>query len=303
MKRIWFDLARRGTRLAALALLLGGCAMARLERDLDRIGKLALVVGTVEVAADSAGEILVALVRAGPGVARVEDVTRLAPEIRQYAFAVEAGAPWRVAAFADRDGDGAWDPDEPAGQASEAPLVLAAEERRVDLAIRLSAGVPLPAGWDWSVRAASGRIGLPIVAGELVTLDDERFSVESASSGMWEPMRSSLERGLGVYFLEPYDPRRVPVLFVHGIGGSPLDFRATIAALDRGRFQPWVFSYPSGVRLERAAEGLAGLVEGLARERGFSRLVITAHSMGGLVARGAVLKLAERGALASWRSS
>jgi hypothetical protein len=54
--------------------------------------------------------------------------------------------------------------------------------------------------------------------------------------------------GARIQVLEPYDTSRIPVLFIHGIGGTPRDFRAVIDALDRTRFQAWVFSYPPGAR-------------------------------------------------------
>ena len=89
----------------------------------------------------------------------------------------------------------------------------------------------------------------------------------------------------GIYFLEPFEPQRIPVLFVPGIGGTPHDFRPMIAALDRARFQAWVYRYPTGVRLESAARLLRELLAELRRTYRFDALVVTAHSMGGLVAR------------------
>jgi pimeloyl-ACP methyl ester carboxylesterase len=92
--------------------------------------------------------------------------------------------------------------------------------------------------------------------------------------------------GAGIYFLEPYDPKRIPVLFVHGIGGTPRDFQNMIESLDRSRFQVWVFHYPTGLRLPAVARILRSLVDDLHRKHGFDALFITAHSAGGLVSRG-----------------
>jgi len=89
----------------------------------------------------------------------------------------------------------------------------------------------------------------------------------------------------GIYFLAPFDPQRIPVLFVPGIGGSPHDFQPVIAGLDRTRFQAWVYRYPTGLRLESAARLLGELLAELRRTYRFDALVVTAHSMGGLVAR------------------
>jgi pimeloyl-ACP methyl ester carboxylesterase len=94
-----------------------------------------------------------------------------------------------------------------------------------------------------------------------------------------------LASGASIHQLEPYDPARIPVLFVHGIGGSPRDFRPMLDALDRERFQAWVFQYPTDLRLHLAAHDLGRLLAKLQFEHRFASLIIVAHSMGGLVAR------------------
>ena len=43
------------------------------------------------------------------------------------------------------------------------------------------------------------------------------------------------------------------MLFVHGAEGYPQQFAKLIEGLDRTRFQPWFFFYPSGARLEAVA--------------------------------------------------
>jgi predicted esterase len=120
--------------------------------------------------------------------------------------------------------------------------------------------------------------------GDLATLDDERFRPAAGKLGLWQPVDFALKYGIGVSFLEPYDAKKTPVLFVHGASGTPQHFREMIAALDRTRFQPWVFSYPSGARLDRTATNLTAIVEDLRAHYGFSRLLVVGYSMGGLVA-------------------
>jgi pimeloyl-ACP methyl ester carboxylesterase len=93
----------------------------------------------------------------------------------------------------------------------------------------------------------------------------------------------------GIWFLEPYDPARVPVLFVHGIAGNPQQFAALIEGLDRERFQAWFYFYPSGFPLSALAGHLATLLKRLQVQYDVGELAIVAHSMGGLVARGAIL--------------
>jgi hypothetical protein len=63
-----------------------------------------------------------------------------------------------------------------------------------------------------------------------------------------------------------------------------------IAGLDRSRFQPWFFFYPSGARLEPLAHFLTERVTRLQAEHGFDKMAVVAHSMGGLVSRAFLLE-------------
>jgi pimeloyl-ACP methyl ester carboxylesterase len=98
-------------------------------------------------------------------------------------------------------------------------------------------------------------------------------------------------RATGLYMLEPYDPDRIPVIFVHGLVSTPQMWADTINEMEadaelRGRFQYWVFHYPTGNPLTYSAlrfrEELARVERAHPMPRGF---VMIGHSMGGLVAR------------------
>ena len=77
----------------------------------------------------------------------------------------------------------------------------------------------------------------PAGLGEIASLDDERFSLASGERGLWAPIDFMRDPGGGLFLLEEYDPKRLPVLFVHGIAGGASQFRELIAGLDRTRFQ------------------------------------------------------------------
>src|SRR5260221_850492 len=113
---------------------------------------------------------------------------------------------------------------------------------------------------------------------------------------MWKFYDFLLETKPGIYFLEPYDPKKIPVLFVHGIGGTPRDFRSLIAALDHDHFQPWVFYYPSGARLDAISALLVQLFVRAPHETNVTRAPVAAPRIGGLVAREFVLQDHERNA-------
>jgi len=109
------------------------------------------------------------------------------------------------------------------------------------------------------------------------------------------PDRFSEETGL--YFGQPYDPDRIPVVFVHGINSSPAAFKHMINALAgqewfRKHYQVWFFNYPTGNSWILSATKFRSemnAAEEFARKRGdrgnLKKTVIVAHSMGGLITR------------------
>ena len=61
-----------------------------------------------------------------------------------------------------------------------------------------------------------------------------------------------------ITMLEPYQPGKTPVLFVHGLLADPFIFNDMIIALQKtpgfvDHFQIWVYSYPTGVPWFRTA--------------------------------------------------
>jgi pimeloyl-ACP methyl ester carboxylesterase len=126
--------------------------------------------------------------------------------------------------------------------------------------------------------------------GEIASLDDPRFSQEAGEAGLWKFYDFLLAGRAGIYFLEPYDAQRIPVLFVHGVNGTPRNLSPLIAKLDRSRFQPWVVYYPSGARLDMLVTWLNELFTRLELSLRFKTAVVVSYSMGGVVSRGFVLR-------------
>jgi pimeloyl-ACP methyl ester carboxylesterase len=90
------------------------------------------------------------------------------------------------------------------------------------------------------------------------------------------------------------DDGRAPIVCVHGLAGHPQNFvglRAVTWLFGRRRF--YSLGYDEREPLERAAEGLARAVEEIARVNALAedaQVELVAHSMGGLVARLALLE-------------
>ncbi len=101
----------------------------------------------------------------------------------------------------------------------------------------------------------------------------------------------------GLYFLEPYQRGKIPVVFVHGLASSPTtwidmvnDLRAVPGFDDH--FQVWAFRYATGSPfLHSAAQLRRGLYESIqtvdphAQDEALRSIVLVGHSMGGLVSK------------------
>ena len=124
----------------------------------------------------------------------------------------------------------------------------------------------------------------------------------SAPIGYYQPPRNLLFVSLmamirsshymektGLYFLQPYDPDRIPLVFVHGLFSTPFDWVQTINGLQadpeiRKHYQFWVFAYPTGNPILYSAFRLR---EELARADtlypNHRPYVVVGHSMGGML--------------------
>ncbi|WP_169719620.1 alpha/beta hydrolase [Psychromonas aquimarina] len=127
--------------------------------------------------------------------------------------------------------------------------------------------------------------GLHINVGTVTSIDSPLFTIEHGRTGMWEPFTFLKNGGFGVHMLQKYDPDKIPVLFVHGMGDGPLRFKPLINKLDTSKYQAWVYSYPTAYRLQNTASGLSALMKSLHYQYRFTQLHIVAHSMGGLISK------------------
>jgi len=108
---------------------------------------------------------------------------------------------------------------------------------------------------------------------------------------------SSYQNKTGLYFLQPYDPDRIPVVFVHGLISTPFTWVETINGLQadpeiRKHYQFWVFAYPTGNPVLYSAltlrEELAKVDKLYPKHRDY---VLVGHSMGGLLSQAQVTNM------------
>jgi pimeloyl-ACP methyl ester carboxylesterase len=283
-------------------LLLSGCAFLRLDRDLKRQqaetfdGRVAVIRGQVAFDESSGAPAVVLCFAREEGRPVLKDYLVINHSSLYY-FIVSAGE-YAVAAFEDRNRNMRADPGEACGVYG-APEWLVVDRPGPHKGIDLVLEAGDPSAWgplltDLPLGEVSGRQYTSGV-GVVTDLDNRLFAPEYAAKGLWEPYAFLKEVGYGLLFVEPYDPAKTPVLFVYGAAGQARNWRPIFEGIDRSRFQPWFFNYPTGMPLEHSAGALAGCLRQLHERFRFRHLFVVAHSMGGLVSRRALLRSLESG--------
>ncbi len=98
-------------------------------------------------------------------------------------------------------------------------------------------------------------------------------------------------------FLEPHQPGRIPVVFIHGLASDEGTWFSMINDLRawpefHRRFEPWVFRYPTGAsflvmsaNLRRQLANAVASLDPEGRDPTLRQLVLVGHSLGGLHAK------------------
>jgi len=143
------------------------------------------------------------------------------------------------------------------------------------------------AGRDWPLAAN-------YTAAKALSLDDG-FLKKFSLVGLFYPEKTLADSR--IYQLDPYDPQRIPVVFVHGLMSDPHIWYPCINAIYadpvlRARYQPWYFLYPTGMSVPatslRLRDSLAEARRRLdpqAQSAALNRMILVGHSMGGLLSR------------------
>jgi pimeloyl-ACP methyl ester carboxylesterase len=303
---------RIGGCLLAVILggLLGGCQLFGVKEQQEKLDAGCIISGDVRAGFPSKSPLVVLLVRiTGPAIegqpaAGLELADHFVLErAGEFGFWVSPGD-YGLAAFEDSNADLHYQTTEPFLRGNRAqPLRCGAGDKVGPIALTVPKDGRSAIGQDLDITAlqlrtvddqANVTLGQATVLGDVVSLDDPRFSQEMAESGLWKPYDFVFHARPGLYFLEPYDPGKKVVLFVHGISGTPAIFKPLIDRLDHERTQAWVYYYPSGLHLANIAEHLTQLMQKAQLRYDLSEFDVVAHSMGGLVTRGFLQRFRDR---------
>jgi len=201
-----------------------------------------------------------------------------------------------VYVFADRNNDGFFRENELVGQTTPGKAISVLRQNAEDNVI--IKGPPISLDLDHP-RTSELPINFSgtVRKNKYASLDDDFFAPRYGTMGLYRPMEFLTHTQGSFFQLEDYDPNKTLIMFVHGVEGTPQDWKYLVEGLDRTKFQPWFYYYPSGLPLEKLGNTLARSIMLLDKTPGYGirNLVIVAHSMGGLVARAAIDRLCRDG--------
>lgn len=121
------------------------------------------------------------------------------------------------------------------------------------------------------------------------------YIVKNGLAGLLRPDKRLED--LGLFGLNTYDPKKIPVVFVHGLNSSPKIWSNVVNEIYgdpelNARYQPLLFIYPSGLSVPGAAARFRdSLMKYRAKydpegnDANFNKMIIVGHSMGGLLTR------------------
>lgn len=266
------------------------CAMVKLRKEVSESLASTILVGRIFTSFPGKGPIVVAAYSMNQGKREIAPHYTILHDSGEFEIGVAKGN-YYVFAYWDKNSNLIYDPGEPAGQYGDPKLISAPAGgvvHGIDFVIpEKGRNIDLPHGYK--ISSVKPKKLHSRLAGAITDLDDELFSEENGRKGFWEPVKFFREVGGNIYFLEEYDPEKIPILFVHGAGGSPKGWKYFVNNIDRTRFQPWFFYYPTGARIKSMSYLLSWKLLNLQIKYKFEKIYITAHSMGGLVVRSFIM--------------
>ncbi|MBK9990370.1 MAG: alpha/beta fold hydrolase [Verrucomicrobia bacterium] len=297
---------RQSVVLLTLALLVGFGSSASHAADPRKAPVDVVMRGRVASTLSQAGRtVVVVLSRTEEEPIKFFDLTVLAQEDVGFAFSLPPKDGYQMAVYRDENGDEVFQENEPVWLSAELREGdFNAERRSPVLEATLHRGLPIPPDVQAQLRKdrsgakqadATNEGQLRVALGLVEDFESPRFSREAGLLGLRDPQVFAVRHGVTVSFLEPFAPARIPVLLVHGAGGAPGDWKAFVPMLDKAKYQVWLYSYPSGQRIEQSARMLSEAVVRLQKRYGFKRLDVIGYSMGGMVARESLFKASAAG--------
>ena len=195
---------------------------------------------------------------------------------------------YELIALVDRDNNGFPERSEVVGKRHvDLNLDTASGQVLTDFNIKLSSSSSI----DWDISIPIPKIptiekSLFYPQGTIRNISDPIFGPELSTLGLYDPPAFQERAPTMFYALEEFIPYKIPVIFVHGISGTVWEFVSIIEEVDRERYVPWFYYYPSGSDPDGLAENFYRLfLSGELFPKTDTPMIVVAHSMGGLIVR------------------
>lgn len=275
----------------SLLVVATGCSLIEIQNQAEIIENAGVVKGNVKLTGSQTGHVIVSRYQMKNGAYVFESYVRATPK-GDYTFNLSPGT-YYIGAFIDVNNDGDYQSDVEDGNyyslesGKPAGIVVRPGETVINKNFIIYGKPPALVTKAETKRALSKAIEN---IGVIISLDDPVFTKENNAMGMWTPVQFLQQVDGGLFFLQKYQQDKIPILFIHGMGGSPVDWKRAIEKIDKRYFQPWVICYPTGLRLEMVSQYLVNSISYLQGLYKFKKIFIAAHSMGGLVAHSFIEK-------------
>jgi pimeloyl-ACP methyl ester carboxylesterase len=147
---------------------------------------------------------------------------------------------------------------------------------------------------DTKLRGSKTALAYDITSAVEMNLANS-YIMKSGLAGLLNPGKRATDFGL--FAIGAYDPKKIPVLFVHGLGSDTRIWKNAINELYadphlNSHYQPLLFLYPTGGNVPASALRLRDSLKKYRdkwdpdhNDPGFKRMVLVGHSMGGLLSR------------------
>lgn len=270
-------------------MLLQACSLLSIKEQTEIIHDAGEIRGSVIVSSNQKGPLRILRFIDDDGVPVLKTHTSV-DKNGQFKFTVLPGVHY-VAAFIDVNKDGSYQEGEHGKIYGVASGITVLPNQIVELEPLDVRGVPESIKRQ---KPVDGRPAFWKNQGRVVSLEFDKFNRDYYNLGLWKPLDFLGVAEGGLFFLEEYSSKKMPVIFIHGVMGGPTDFKTMVTSLDRSKFQPWMAYYPSGMRLDVISDSLVELITRLQHKYEFEKFCLVAHSMGGLVTRSLVMKYVEK---------
>lgn len=269
--------------LTTLILLTSSCAFIELQDDLDIINSSGSLHGRILDKSSNEDSIIIVAYDENNKIVKYK---HLHDNNDYYLFILPAGKKYSLVIFEDINDNLKYDKGEAAGYWSNPKSLKlpACDDIKIDLTI--SDKTVIPSCYCTDINNLNEDFGNKFIVktGAIADINHKKFGPEYGKKGLWRPLQFLKEEGVGVFFLDKYDPNKIPILFIYGIGGYPQHWKSFFEKIDRTIYQPLFYYYPSGVRISNAGSALNIIVNELHMKYKFNSMFVVAHSMGGLVA-------------------